>query len=134
MAEKSRKWGTTLGFVALGLAVITVILWFRQAYQVAIPENRSLWVAGFVLAVLVGITAFVMRTRWFGAIPALMAIVIGSFLTFTVGISRQEVSTTGIQVGETVPLFTAIDRHGERFDSATLGGKPTLMKFFRGHW
>ena len=134
MAEKSRKWGTTLGFVALGLAVMTVILWFRQAYQVAIPENRSLWVAGVVLAVLVGISAFVMRTRWFGAIPALMAIVIGSFLTFTVGISRQEVSTTGIQVGETIPLFTAIDRHGERFDSATLGGKPTLMKFFRGHW
>ena len=53
---------------------------------------------------------------------------------FTVAISRQEVSTAGIQVGETVPLFTAIDRHGERFDSATLGGKPTLMKFFRGHW
>ncbi|RPG11870.1 MAG: hypothetical protein CBC32_004710 [Proteobacteria bacterium TMED72] len=134
MAAKDRKWGTTLGFMGLGLAVITVILWFRQASQVAIPENRSLWVASFVLAALIGVSAFVKGTRWYGAIPALMAIVIGSFLTFTVAISRQEVSTAGIQVGETVPLFTAIDRHGERFDSATLGGKPTLMKFFRGHW
>ncbi len=134
MEARSKRLGTTLGFVGLGIALISVFLWNRQIQQVAIPENRTAFVIAFVVAALVGASAFVMRTRWFGAIPALMAIAIGAFLTFTVSISRQEVATTGIQVGQTIPHFTAIDRHGEPFDSASLAGKPVLVKFFRGHW
>ena len=111
-----------------------MVLWFRNVDQVSIPENRTFFVAGFVMAGLVGVSAFVMRTRWFGAIPALLAIAIGVFLPFTVAISRQEVALTGIEVGQTIPRFTAIDRNGERFDSARLEGKPILIKFFRGHW
>lgn len=134
MSEPQKRLGTILGFVGLAIVLLTLMLWNRQIQQVAIPENRTLFVAGFVAAALVGASAFVKRTRWFGAIPALIAIVMGSFLTFTVAISRQEVATTGIQVGQTIPLFTGVDRHGEPFDSASLAGKPVLMKFFRGHW
>ena len=134
MHARDKRLGTTLGFVGLGIALGSVALWFRQADQVAIPENRTLFVVAFVAAALIGASAFVMRTRWFGAIPALIAIVVGSFLTFTVAISRQEVATTGIQVAQTIPQFTGIDRHGEHFDSASLAGQTVLMKFFRGHW
>ena len=134
MEAQSKKLGTTLGFAALGVAVITVALWFRQIDQVALPENRTLFVVSYLTALAMGVGAFVARTRWFGAIPALIAIAIGVFVPFTVAISRQEVATTGIQVAQTIPRFTAIDRHGERFDSASLAGKPVLMKFFRGHW
>ena len=134
MDARDKRLGTTLGFVGLGIALVTLALWSRQIDQVAIPENRALFVVAFVVAALVGASAFVMRTRWFGAIPALIAIAIGAFVPFSVAISRQEVATTGIQVAQTIPRFTAIDRHGERFDSASLAGKPVLMKFFRGHW
>ena len=58
----------------------------------------------------------------------------GSFFPFSVAISRQEVATNGIQVGETIPHFSAIDDNSQRFDSESLQGQVVLMKFFRGHW
>jgi len=134
MEAQSKKLGTTLGFAALGVAVITVALWFRQIDQVALPENRTLFVVSYLTALAMGGGAFVARTRWFGAIPALLAIIIGGFFPFSVAISRQEVATTGIQSGQTIPHFKALNRQGELFDSASLDGKPVLMKFFRGHW
>ena len=134
MEVRSKKLGTSLGFAALGLAVLTLLAWFRQINQVDIPDNRILFVVSFLSAAALAVGAFVMRTRWFGAIPALVAIVIGVFFPFTMTISRQEVATTGIQVGQAMPPFKALDRHGEWFDSASLEGKPVLIKFFRGHW
>jgi len=131
---RSKKLGTILGFAAFALAASTLAVWFRQIERVAIPENRVVFVVFFLGAVALAIAAFVLRTRWFGAIPALLAIAIGAFFPFSMAISRQEVATTGIQVGQVVPHFEALDRNGERFDSTSLAGKPVLMKFFRGHW
>ena len=134
METRSKKLGTTLGFAAFGVAALTIVVWFRQLIQVDIPENRIVFVIFFLSAVALGISAFVMRTRWFGAIPALLAIVIGGFFPFSMTISSQEVATTGIQVGQTMPQFKALDRHGELFATASLDGKPVLIKFFRGYW
>ena len=134
MSTKSKTVGTSLGLAALALAVATFLFWFRTNNLVGIPENRTAFVLAFVLAAVMGVSAFVMRTRWFGGIAALGAIVIGCFLPFTVAISRQEVAPDGIKVGETIPAFTALNDRGEPFDSQRLGGKTVLMKFFRGHW
>ena len=134
MEAQSKKRGTTLGFAAFGVAALTMIAWFRQINQVDIPENRIVFVLFFLVALALAVSAFVMRTRWFGAIPALLAVVIGGFFPFSMTISRQEVATTGIQVGQTIPHFRALNRSGEWFDSASLEGKPVLIKFFRGHW
>ncbi len=134
MEARSKKLGTIFGFAALGVAVSTLMLWFRQIDQVDIPENRIVFVVFFLGAAALAIGAFVLRTRWFGAIPALLALVIGGFFPFTMSISSQEVGTTGIQVGQSMPPFKALDRNGEWFDSASLEGKPVLIKFFRGHW
>ena len=65
---------------------------------------------------------------------AVLSIVIGSFFPFSVAIGRQEVAANGIQVGDTIPHFTAVDEHGQLFDSESLHGQVVLMKFFRGHW
>ncbi len=65
---------------------------------------------------------------------ALVAILIGSFLPFTVAISRQEVASHGIEVGATIPHFTALADTRELFDSDSLRGHPMLIKFFRAHW
>ena len=134
MELRSKKLGTTLGFAAFGVAALTMMVWFRQINQVDIPENRIVFAVFFLSAVALAIGAFMKRTRWFGAIPALLAIVIGGFFPFSMSISRQEVATTGIQIGQMIPHFKALNRHGELFDSASLDGKLVLMKFFRGHW
>jgi hypothetical protein len=134
MKAGTKKVGTTLGFLALAVAAVTVVLWFRQINQVDIPENRTAFIVFWLTAAALGVGAFVARTRWFGGVAAVLAILIGSFFPFTVAISRQEVAPNGIQVGQTIPLYTALDDTGQRFDSASLQGKVVLMKFFRGHW
>jgi hypothetical protein len=132
--RKSQTLGTRLGFAAFGVAALTMALWLRQVHAVALPDNRGVFVVFFVAAFGLGVTALVARPRWFAVLPALVAVAIGGFFPFSVSISRQEVATTGIQVGAVIPAFQALNRHGERFDSAALAGKPVLMKFFRGHW
>ncbi len=132
--DDSKKAGTTLGLVAFALAAGTVAIWFRQAREVAIPENRVVFLAFWGLAVVLGVAAFVKRTRWFGGVAAVLGIVLGALLPFTVAISRQEVAPNGIKVGETMPHFTALDDQGQSFDSATLAGQLVLLKFFRAHW
>ncbi len=126
--------GTTLGLIALAVAVVTVGLWSRQIDQVAIPENRTVFVAFFLTAAALGVGAFVAGTRWVGGLAAVVAIFLGSFLPFTVAISRQEVGVAAIQVGDMIPRFTAVSEHGETFDSEDLHGHILLIKFFRAHW
>jgi hypothetical protein len=130
----TKKVGTSLGLLALAVAAVTVTLWFRQINQLDIPEDRTAFVLSFLAAAALGVGAFVARTRWFGGVAAVLAILIGSFFPFTVAISRQEVAAHAIQVGDTIPHFSAIDDDGQRFDSANLQGQVVLMKFFRGHW
>jgi hypothetical protein len=134
MITNRKKIGTTLGFVALAVAVLTVALWFRLAHQVMIPEDRTPFVVAFLSAAGLGFAAFVIGTRWFGGIPAVLAIVAGSFLPFTIAISPQQVADNPIRVGDTLPVFTALDDAGKRFRSSELAGSPVLIKFFRGHW
>ncbi len=134
MKAGTKKVGTTLGFLALAVAAVTVVPWFRQINQVDIPENRTAFIVFWLTAAALGVGAFVARTRWFGGVAAVLAILIGSFFPFTVAISRQEVAPNGIQVGQTIPLYTALDDNGQRFDSQSLQGQVVLMKFFRGHW
>ncbi len=131
--DRSKKVGTILGLVAFAIAAVTIALWIRQINQVSIPENRTLFVSVFLLAAALGIGAFVFGTRWFGGVPAVIAIVIGSFLPFTMAISRQDAANP-IRVGDSIPSFTAVDDQGKRFDSDSLHGTPVLIKFFRAHW
>ncbi len=134
MAESKIKIGTKLAFLALAIAAATVGLWFYSVNQVAIPEDRTLFVLAFLSAVALGIAALVRGPGKLGIVPALLAIVVGGFLPFTMAVSEQEVATTGIQVGETIPHFTALDDQRNVFDSKSLQGRPVLMKFFRAHW
>jgi hypothetical protein len=93
------KPGTKLGFLALALAVACVATWFYVNRTVGIPEDRTLFVIGFFAAAALGISAFVRGTRWYGGLAAAAAIVIGTFLPFTVVISPQQVGAESIRVG-----------------------------------
>ena len=134
MSIGTKKVGTSLAVLALLVAAATVALWFRQIGQVDIPEDRTTYVIFFLSAAALGVGAFVARVRWFGGVAAALAIIIGSFFPFTVAISRQEVAANAIRVGDSIPVFSALDENGELFESKTLAGKPTLIKFFRAHW
>ena len=129
------KTGTKLGIVALALAVGTVTLWFYLARQVNLPDDRTLFVIAFLSAAALGIAAYFKGTSFLGGFPPAIAILIGLFLPFTVAVSPQTLDTAKvIEVGDTIPHFTALDGSGERFDSATLNGHLVLIKFFRAHW
>jgi hypothetical protein len=134
MISNRKKVGTLLGFVALTAAILTVVFWFRLANQVAIPEDRTLFVVAFLGAAGLGIAALVIGPRWFGGVPAILAIATGGFLTVTVAISPQQVADNPIRVGDFIPVFTALDDKGDRFRSTDLAGAPVLIKFFRAHW
>ncbi len=130
----SIRTGTRLGLLALAVAVGCTLVWFSRANAVALPENRTLFIAVWLSAVALGIAAFVKKAGWLGRIAAVPAIVIGLFLPFTVSISEQILPPNAIGVGETIPSFSAPDDRGQIFDSAQLRGNPTLIKFFRAHW
>ncbi len=129
-----KKIGTAMGFLATVLAVVTLFLWRQQINVVAIPEDRTLFVVAFLSATVLGVASFVVGTRWYGGIAALPGILIGLLVPFTVSISEQIVADNPIAVGDTIPRFIAIDDEGERFDSHSLNGHITLIKFFRAHW
>jgi hypothetical protein len=125
------------GFAALALvvAVATAALWFRFAYQVRIPENRGAFVAAWLAAAGLGVIALMRGISGpVGTIPAILAIVLGIFLTFTFLISRQKASAEGLTLGAPLTHFEAHDENEEVFDLASLAGRPVLLKFFRGHW
>ena len=128
------KPGTLLGLAALALTIATLGGWVVLLRRVAIPENRIVFLGLFVLAAGLGVAAFVRRTRWFGGVAAVLAIVMSAFFAFTVSISGQEVAPNSIRVGETIPQFTALLEDGATFDSSSLQGQLVLLKFFRAHW
>ena len=101
--------------------------------DVGIPENRTLFVGAWLVAATLGIAALV-KAGWIGRVAAVPAIAVGLFLPFTVSISKQVLPPNAIQVGDTIPAFSAPDDRGEIFDSARLRGHPVLIKFFRAHW
>ena len=126
--------GTSLGFLALFMAIGLVLFWFRQVNLVSLPQDRTLFVMAFIISGLLGIATFIVGTRWFGGIPAIAAIIVGAFMTGTIYISPQKVADNPVKVGDVIPQFIALNDDGERFNSGELDGKPILIKFFRGHW
>jgi hypothetical protein len=128
------KTGTKLGLIAFALAIGSAAFWFYLVRQVNLPEDRTVFVVAFVAAAVLGVAAFVKGTSWLGAVPSVLAIVAGSFLTYTIAISQQEVGGNAIELGDTIPRFTALDDKGITFDSRSLHGHLVLIKFFRAHW
>ena len=71
-------------------------------------------------------------TNSLAALP--WSIGLAAFLLYLTATGAQKVADEGIQVGDTIPAFTAPDDEGNEFDSASLAGSRVLIKFFRGHW
>ena len=125
---------TVLGMSALILTLVSLVLWIRALRNVSLPENRSGYLIAFVLAGALGIATLSQSPGWLVGILAVFPIVVALFFSLTFAIGGQFTGPDAIAVGATLPTFTAIDEHGETFDSSDLAGNPVLIKFFRGHW
>ena len=129
------KTGTKIGLLAFALALGTTVLWFGMTRTVGLPDSRAPFVVAWIVAVALGVLAYIKRTGILGALPPALGMLVSSFLLFTVYISPQTLDTAkSIKVGDTIPHFTAPDGRGETFDSASLNGHLVLIKFFRAHW
>jgi uncharacterized oligopeptide transporter (OPT) family protein len=125
---------TALAFLALLLAVGSAVIWFRRAFAVQLPENRTGFILVWVASVLLGVAALTQGAGWIVGIPAGIALALGCFFLFTVAIGPQEVAPDAVSVGEALRDFGALDENGEHFELASTAGRPVLLKFFRGHW
>ncbi len=125
---------TLLGFASLAVIAIATARWIRAVRRVEIPENRGVFVATWVVAAALGVTALLGEPGWAGGIPAAFGIFASLFFLGTVAVGGQKVGDKAIRVGAKIPDFTAIDEHGQAFDSQSLSGQLVLIKFFRGHW
>lgn len=123
-----------LGLAAFVWVAASAVLWFRRMRAVSIPRDRTAFVLAWALGALAGVLAFVRGVGWPDGIAAGLALLGSGFLLFTVGVSRQRVGADAIRVGAALPDFAAPDENGERFEIASLAGRPLLLKFFRGHW
>jgi len=125
---------TTLGLAGLALFVATTMTWFARANQVAIPDNRLLFLAGWAIAALLGITSlFASSANWLSYVLGGLASLGGVFLLGLYALGKQQTGDA-IKVGDAVPAFEALDDLGQPYTSEALMGTPTLIKFFRGHW
>ena len=126
--------GTMLGTIAVLLVAGSTALWFRRIKKVEIPEDRRGYVAFWVGGAALGVIALIQGAGWIGAIPAGIAVLVGSFFSVSVLLSPQKAAADAIRVGEPLRDFTALDEKGDEFSLAGFAGKPVLIKFFRGHW
>lgn len=123
-----------MGWLAFALIAGSGGLWFLRAHRVDLPEDRRGFVAVWAVGVLLAIAALAGSGGLAAGLPAVLALIGGGFLLFTVAVSRQELGDEAVRVGGRVPAFQATDDRGESFDSQSLAGSPALLKFFRGHW
>lgn len=123
-----------LGWTALSIIALATRSWIRALTRVEIPKSRGGFVAAWVFAAALGVAALAGEPGWLGGIPAGLALFASAFFLLTVAIGDQKVGDDSIEVGATIPEFTATDEHGQTFDSVSLAGHPVLIKFFRGHW
>ena len=123
-----------LPIVAACLVGGSTLLFFRAAFSLRLQRDRTPYVVAWVVGALLGLVALSQGGGWLPGLLAGLATLVGSLFTVLVGISAQQVAADAITVGAPLPAFSAADEHGGTFSSASLEGKPVLMKFFRGHW
>ena len=123
-----------LGFLAAILAIGALVLWFRWLQQVSLGGRRWLLYGALGAAILLGGLAIARGPGWLGGIAAGFAVLAGAAWSLLGLLARQSTQVPSVAVGEPLPAFSAPDHNGELFQSASLAGRPALIKLFRGHW
>jgi hypothetical protein len=118
-------------FVALGNAVV-----YHDDASVTQMTGWTEWVidlASFAGGGLIGL-AGALGGGWLSIVSGGLAALLGLGFASLRLLSGQAPNRPTVGVGEPMLAFSAPDADGAVFDSASLSGRPYLLKFFRGHW
>jgi hypothetical protein len=126
--------GTAAALLGFVLTVVTGALWFRRAFAVQLPDDRTPFVVAMAVAAGLGVYAFTAGVGWVAGLLAGASVLAGGVFITLVAISAQKGSSGGFEVGQPVPDFSAPDETGQPFALSSQAGRPLLLKFFRGHW
>jgi hypothetical protein len=126
--------GGVLGIAAFGLVLGSFVLWSQRMRSVRIPRNRGGFVAAMTAGVLLSIAALRGDPGLLGGVLAGLALLGGALFLVLFAISRQKGDSGRFRIGEPLPEFSAPDDSGAVFRVSSGGGRPLLLKFFRGHW
>ena len=122
---------TYLGLIGLLIIAAASTRWFWRAWQVNVPAKPYLFQGlvgtGFVLGCL---SIYLGQNDPYAS----WAVGVGIVILYLLSTGAQKAGAEMVNVGDTVPAFSAPDDNGEMFDSASLEGSRVLLKFFRGHW
>ena len=99
----------SLGLIALLLVLGAVARWFWLAWRVAIPASPGMFMATWATGLIIGMAALMLPNDHTTAAWAIGLALLMLYLSVTAG---QKAAVDGIQVGDTIPAFTALDEHG----------------------
>ena len=131
--------------IGLSAAGFLMVMTAWVTYLATIPSGRVparpvgaiiLQLAGIVLAV----SAVVWSFRDGGApgaaviVPAVFALIMGSTFFYLLSLRKTPIGDLKVEVGDTLLPFEATASDGAVFNTDSLAGKRTLLKFFRGGW
>jgi len=127
---------TSLGwaYVAFGTASLLVATWIGLIQRVQVGEGKPLLRVMAVVALVTSLFALAGAPGAFGATLAGLALIVGGGFLLLGSLAGQSEQGPAFALGDRLPDFEAPDHEGEAFRSASLRGKPVLIKFFRGHW
>jgi hypothetical protein len=124
----------TFSVTALALVALTSAAWFRRLRRVAIPDDRFVFLSLWGLGALIGAAGLVgPGAGWASGTVGALAVLGGTVMVVLDALGKQR-TDKAIEVGQAMPAFSGIDERHQTFDSASLAGTLSLIKFFRGHW
>ena len=124
----------SLACVSFALLAGFVASWMMMIKRVQVENGRWLHRLLVGAMMLTAALAFAKGVELFGGILAGVALGVSIVFVVLSSLARQSGQTPAISVGQPMLAFSAPDENGDIFDSASLSGKPILLKFFRGHW
>jgi len=120
-----------LGLIGLVIVLASTARWFWRAWKVDIPKTPRVFQGLLLLGLICGVISLYMG---FNDPSASWPIGVAAVLIFLTATGAQRVDGDMIEVGDSIPAFSAPDDEGNSFDMASLAGSRVLLKFFRGHW
>lgn len=123
-----------VGIISAVIVLSTWGVWFKRIFEVRVPKFRAHYIALSIIAMALSVYAVVGGAGWIGRVPAGVAFLMAALFCIARMQSWQGDNKPSVAVGDQIINFTALDGQGNTFDTASMAGKPYLLKFFRGFW
>ena len=131
-----------IGFSAAGFLSV-MIAWVSYLATISsgkVPRRPVGAIALQLVGIVLAVSAVVWSFRDGGSpgvaviVPAALALIMGSTFFYLLTQRKTPIGDLKVNVGDTLLPFEATTSDGAAFQSDSLAGKRTLLKFFRGGW